>query len=271
MKAKTLIMDMLRSLRLLQALDRARFLLMKIRNRKRNREFVRNHPDVALPPDYLMYESFKLDYGRYYLNGRKSAAWLADLAGKHTDLSRARILDWGCGPARVVRHLPDLLPGSECYGTDYNRKTITWCSGAFDNITFHANDLMPGLVFNDDHFDLVYGISIFTHLSEEAHHAWLAELLRVLKPAGVLFLTLHGASFREKLSGRERADFDAGKLVVRGRVREGHRTYTSFHPESWVRNWFPPASVAEHLAGGEGDQDVWIIKKPAEQYLRQQG
>jgi SAM-dependent methyltransferase len=99
-------------------------------------------------------------------------------------------------------------------------------------------------------------------LSEEAHHAWLEELLRVLKPGGVLFLTLHGASFRDKLSGREKADFDAGKLVVRGLVKEGHRTFTAFHPESWVRSWFPPGSIAEHLSGGTGDQDVWIIKKP---------
>ena len=268
MSFKTQVMSLLRSVRLLQLIDKGRFWQMKIRNYRRNRNFVRMHPDVVLPPDYLMYESFQLDYARYYLNGEKSAGWLIDLVGNHIDLSTARILDWGCGPARMLRHLPVMLPGASCYGTDYNRKTIDWCSGVFDDITFHANDLMPPLIFQEDYFDLIYGISIFTHLSEEAHHAWLAELLRILKPGGVLFLTRHGASFRGKLTDRELTDFDAGRLVVRGLVKEGHRTFTAFHPESWVQTWLPPGSVAEHIPGNIGEQDVWMIIKPTKEFLR---
>ena len=39
---------------------------------------------------------------------------------------------------------------------------------------------------------MVYGLSIFTHLTELAQDLWLAELCRVLKPGGVAFLTFHG-------------------------------------------------------------------------------
>lgn len=251
----------LRKIGLLYLADRFRFRMMRRRNRARNRSFRRQYPDVALPPDYLMYESFQLDYERYYLNGKKTAEWLIGLAGKHADLTGASVLDWGCGPARVIRHLPELVKGGTFYGTDYNRSSIAWCSANFTDIYFHTNDLMPGLVYEKELFDFVYGISIFTHLSGEAHEAWLNELIRVLKPGGILLITLHGMSFRDKLSPREAAQFDNGDLVVRGRVREGHRTFTAFHPVSWVRVWTLSLNLLEHIPGGEGEQDVWIFRK----------
>jgi SAM-dependent methyltransferase len=120
---------------------------------------------------------------------------------------------------------------------------------------------MPGLVYEKEWFDLVFGISIFTHLSEEAHEAWLHELMRVLKPGGILFITLHGNAFREKLTPAEQVRFDSDELVVRGQVTEGHRTFTSFHPVKWVRIWTLPLTVLEHIPGQAGEQDVWILRK----------
>jgi SAM-dependent methyltransferase len=210
-----------------------------------------------------MYEAFQLDYSRYYFNGRKTAEWLVGLVGRHIDLKGASILDWGCGPARVIRHLPDLVEGGSFYGTDYNQQSISWCSANFTDIYFHSNDLMPGLIYEKEMFDLIYGISIFTHLSREAHEAWLNELTRVLKPGGILFVTLHGPSFREKLTPREQGLFDSDELVIRGHVTEGHRTFTAFHPEQWVRIWTLSLTVIEYIRGGAGEQDVWILRKNA--------
>jgi SAM-dependent methyltransferase len=252
----------LRQLGLLQFTDYLRFLWLRRKNRIPNREFRRQYPEVVLPPDYLMYESFQLDYERYYINGKKTAEWLTGLVGHHINLEGASILDWGCGPARVIRHLPGLVPGGVFYGTDYNRNSIAWCSASFTDIYFHSNDLMPGLVYEKELFNLVYGISIFTHLSQEAHEAWLNELIRVLKPGGILFITLHGDSFRNKLTPTELEKFEADQLVVRGQVSEGHRTFTAFHPVKWVRIWTLRMNVLQHIPGAEGEQDVWILQKP---------
>jgi len=251
----------LRQVGLLQLSDYFRYLYIRNKTRKQNRAFRQQFPDVAFPPDYLMYESFQLDYERYYINGRKTAEWLVGLLEKHTKLIGANVLDWGCGPARVIRHLPELIEKGTFYGTDYNRQSIAWCSANFTDIYFHSNDLMPGLVYESAMFDAIYGISIFTHLSKEAHEAWLNELIRVLKPGGLLFITLHGQSFRDKLNPAEIAVFDSDELVVRGQVTEGHRTFTAFHPEKWVRIWTLSLTVVEHIPGGPGEQDVWILKK----------
>jgi len=261
MTSKQTIARTLRQFGLMQISDYFRFLWLRHKNKEQNRAFRKKYPDVALPPDYLMYEAFQLNYERYYINGEKTAQWLVALVQKHKNLTGASVLDWGCGPARVIRHLPALIEEGTFYGTDCNQQSIAWCSANFTDIYFHSNDLMPGLIYEKEWFDLIYGISIFTHLSIEAHEAWLNELIRVLKPGGILFLTLHGEGFRQKLTPPEELLFDADELVVRGRVSEGHRTFTSFHPEKWVRIWTLRLTVLDHLRGAEGEQDVWILKK----------
>jgi len=46
----------------------------------------------------------------------------------------------------------------------------------------------PPLPFPDNSFDLIYAVSVFTHLSEEHQRTWLPELRRVLRPGGRLLL-----------------------------------------------------------------------------------
>lgn len=259
--AKSRITKALRKLGLMQFSDKMRYQVHRVKMRGKNKTFISENPDIVLPPDYMMYESFLLDYQRYYENGRKTAQWLAELIRKHKDLKGASILDWGCGPARVLRHMPEVIPEAKAYsGTDYNNKTIAWCRDNLSQIDFSNNSLMPPLVYPDESFDLVYGISIFTHLSEEAHRKWLDELIRVLKKGGVLFLTLHGEGFLDKLSEAERTTFKSGKLVVRGQVKEGHRTYAAFQPPGYVKEWTRQLKVLEHTPG-KGEQDVWVFEK----------
>ena len=259
--AKSSITKLLRKLRLMQLSDKVRYQVHRCKMRGKNKAFLNAHPGLILPPDYMMYESFLLDYQRYYENGRKTAEWLADLVKNHSKLDQAAILDWGCGPARVLRHLPEIVPEASSYsGTDYNSKTISWCEENLTGISFSTNSLMPPLSFEDESFDFIYGISIFTHLSAEAHEKWLAELKRVLRQDGILFLTLHGEGFLSKLSESEQNVFKSGQLVVRGQVKEGHRTYAAFQPPEYVKKWTKELKLLEHIPG-EGEQDVWILKK----------
>ncbi len=261
MKDKRQTLRILRHCGLMQVTDYFRYIWIRARNRKSNRGFRSRFSGVVFPPDYMMYEAYRLDYERYYINGMQSAEWLVEKVKPYVDLEKASILDWGCGPARVLRHMPGLLPAATFYGTDYNPATIAWCSKTFSNIYFHSNDLMPRLVYEKGMFDLVYGISIFTHLSEEAHEAWIGELGRILKPGGILLITLHGASFRDKLTGDEQLLFDRGELVVRGNVKEGHRTFTAFHPQSWVRKWTEGFEILKYEQGRKEEQDTLILKE----------
>ena len=261
------ISSILRKLRLIYLLDWIRFYMERFKNRKINREFKQRNPDIILPPDYLIYESFQLNYHKYYTESYDTATWVISHIGKHIQLKDKRILDWGCGPGRVIRHLPKVV-GNGCsyFGTDYNKKSIDWCTENLPGIKFNNNNLEAGLPYYNNFFDAIYGISIFTHLSEQMHYNWFAELFRILKHGGIMFLTTQGNNFIVKLTSAELERFNRGELVVRGNVKEGHRTFSAFQPKKFMEKLFENVEILEHIETKPENkswlpQDIWIIKK----------
>lgn len=252
---------------LMHSVDKWKFYLQKIQHAKNNRAFKRAHSSVQLPPDYMMFESYRLDYHKYFFGGKKSAYWIKERTEKYIDFNQKTILDWGCGPARILRHLPEVINGNcKFYGTDYNKSTIDWCQQHIPNIKFSHNQLSPPLPFSAATFDLIYGISIFTHLSAEKHYQWFEELNRITKRNGIILLTTAGAAFKENMTNSEQRKFDEGLLVTRGKVIEGHRVYAAFQPPSFLRKLFQgTAEVLEFEAGKREEwginQDLWIIRK----------
>jgi SAM-dependent methyltransferase len=102
-----------------------------------------------------------------------------------------RVLDWGCGCARVSRYfLP--LPGCQLTGVDVDPDNIGWCRANLPAGTWDVVPLRPPTRLPDAAFDLAFGVSVFTHLKEPDQFAWLAELQRVLRPGGLALMTFHG-------------------------------------------------------------------------------
>jgi len=251
----------LRKIRLLYVADYLRYFFVKYQNKKDNEAFKENFPDIVLPPDYLMYESFKLDYASYYFGGKTTAEWVQNITKEWLPEGNWVVLDWGCGPGRVIRHWPE--NNFTCFGSDVNDKSLAWCKHNFPSIRFLHQQVLPPLDIAGETFDLIYGISILTHLSLSAHFLWIKELDRILKPGGLLFLTTQGTAFKDKLTESEKRDFDQGNLIVRGAVKEGHRTFSSFHPVSFMEKLFHPFVILKHISTENevNVQDVWIVRK----------
>jgi len=249
--------------------DKMRYQWMRFKNRKINNQFINSHPGIAFPPPYMMYESFQINYQKYYIGGREDAEWIVSLVSPYCTLEQASILDWGCGPARIIRHFPDISGDSNTYsGTDYNEKTISWCKKNIPGITFSINDLHPPLPYPDNAFNLIYGISILTHLSEENQFRWSKELYRISSSKGIVMLTTHGDAFLEKLTTTEAEGYRKQKPVLRAKTKEGHRTFGTFQPPEFISNVFTNAgfSILQHIPGKRVhdtfiSQDVWILKK----------
>ena len=264
---KTLIQKIARSFRLMHLLDKVKFRVQKIRNLNLNKKFQSENPEIVIPPDYLMFESYRLDYKKYYYGGRDSARDVIQALEKHIIFKDKKILDWGCGPARVVRHLPNLLDSSnKFYGTDYNKTSIDWCRKNIKTVHFESNELNPPLNFESNFFDVVYSISIFTHLSNQSHINWINEINRVLKPGALFYTTTHGEIFKSIMSTDEKRIFKNNELVVRGNVIEGHRVFTAFQPPNYFKKLIEGKfQVLEFVPGkmeswGQ-NQDMWILQK----------
>lgn len=261
------ISSLLRKLRLLQVTDRVNFILEKLTNLRSNRIFKETNPEIILPPDYLIYESFQLNYHKFYFESINAATDLVNIFERHMEIKNKVILDWGCGPGRIIRHLPTICK-DDCsfFGSDYNRKTVNWCISNLPGISFNLNSLEASLPYQNEFFDIIYGISVFTHLSEEQHFRWYSELYRVLKETGIMIFTTQGENFVPKLNQNELDDFRKGKIVVRGKVKEGHRTYSSFQPPSFMKELFEGSEILEHIIKSPSQnkklpQDIWVIRK----------
>ena len=236
----------------------------------KNKQFIRAYPDFVLPPQELAFDAYAhVDWNRYVLDGQDDAALIAKLALKYTSALQLRILDWGCGPARVLRNLPKFLDSRSIslYGSDYNPKTIQWCQKHFKECHFAQNHLSPPLAFESNFFDVIYAISVLTHLSEESHFNWINEIKRVLKPKGIFILTTHGDYFKSFLSKSERSRYQKNQLVVRNDEREGKRDFATFHPPQFLKDTlFIGFDVEEHIPGpvpisSHLTQDLWVIRK----------
>lgn len=259
------ISQFLRKFGLIRFADRLRFYYVYLSSLKLRRQFFKENPTIKLPPSYYIYETFNLNYYSFYHKSVETAKWVVSFFKKYKTLENLKVLDWGCGPGRVIRHLPSFMDKScQFYGTDYNKSYIKWCKKNIAGVTFSSNQLTPPLQYEANTFDIIYGISIFTHLSEEMHFAWFDELIRVLKPGGILFITLQGNVFRDKLSREEKKKFDNGSLVIKAKTKEGHRTFSAFQPASFVRKLAKSNEILEHVEGivnnGKPQQDTWVIK-----------
>jgi len=103
------------------------------------------------------------------------------------------ILDWGCGCGRVSRHFSS-VDGISFYGADVDHDNAAWCSENLGFGNFRRIPLHPPTDFDTGAFDLIYGISVFTHLHEDVQLAWLEELKRISAPGATLLMTIHGAT-----------------------------------------------------------------------------
>jgi ubiquinone/menaquinone biosynthesis C-methylase UbiE len=103
------------------------------------------------------------------------------------------ILDWGIGCGRVAvpikRHF---FPTAQVIGVDVDSFNIAWCQKYITDIETSICDFYPKINVLDQTIDVVYGISVMTHLTEDVQEIWLRELKRILKPGGISILTIHG-------------------------------------------------------------------------------
>jgi SAM-dependent methyltransferase len=157
---------------------------------------------LPLPPSRLMRLVAASDDVTWFLEGGELAAssMRAVLARNGVTIEHlGAILDFGCGAGRVLRHWKD-LNGPALHGTDYNPELIAWCVANLPFAEFRVNRLNGVVDSPDASFDLISAFSIFTHLSAPGQSFWIAELSRLLKPGGHLFLTTHGAHYLSRLS-----------------------------------------------------------------------
>ena len=198
---------------------------------------------------------------------------LVELTGKHVH-AFDRVLDWGVGCGRLARHFP-AAHARALVGCDIDRDNVDWCAANLPG-TFVASRLVPPLPFEHESFDVVYGVSVFTHLREAMQMRWLDELARLTRPGAILLMTMHGetaidfsrlapADYR-----RTRARVAREGLVVSGTNSQldGHAEHEGeyvnvYHSTDYVRRvWGRHFDVLHVLPGYILHHDLVVMRKP---------
>jgi SAM-dependent methyltransferase len=147
----------------------------------------------------------------------------------------ARVLDFGCGPGRVMTWFHSLHRGWRFTGTDIDAEAIGWAAGNLSHIgSFDVNAPHPPLKYPDAHFDFIFSISIFTHLPEDMEIEWLRELGRVARPGALLALSVHSEDLLTRSMPKRGFHYAVGD----GTDGLPEFYQTSFHTNAYIeREW----------------------------------
>jgi hypothetical protein len=120
---------------------------------------------------------------KFLLDGYTTVVELRKVVEKVTGRSLSTfssILDWGCGCGRLTRHLIEALEGADTRisGIDIDRENVQWCKSNLPRASFDSCDLDPPTSLPAAAFELIIGLSVFTHLDEATQFAWLNKLPR---------------------------------------------------------------------------------------------
>ena len=101
------------------------------------------------------------------------------------------MLDFGCGSGRTIRSI-NPKGHDRVMGIDIDQTAIRWCQSNLPGYQFEHVEPDPPTSLPAGYFDLIYAISVFTHLNKEMQFSWLSEIDRLLAPNGIFIASLDG-------------------------------------------------------------------------------
>jgi SAM-dependent methyltransferase len=162
---------------------------------------------AALPPSHLR---IRVGVGRYVLNNHVEHLhgvrlyWLYALSKGYFNMS-SNILDIGCGCGRYAQYIRDYNLYDDHFrgtyiGIDIDEEAIEWCKKHFDQrfkffvstdkYRTPTDEYRPYTVpVASSSIDLVFSMSLYTHLLEQELINCTNETYRVLKPGGYVNAT----------------------------------------------------------------------------------
>jgi SAM-dependent methyltransferase len=175
-----------------------------------------------------------------------------------------KILDFGCGSGRTLLWWASMDRHPQLFGTDIDAEAIGWLSAHLP-VEANVNQFVPPLPYSDGQMDIVYAISVFTHLDEAAQDAWLGELRRVTRPGGTLLLSVHSEDGNAVLSAQDDATLRQNGFVFRRDFSVASKIFgagyqNTYHTDDYIqRNWGKLFKVLGRI--NMGRQDLMVLRR----------
>ncbi len=219
------------------------------------------------------------DLALYQEIGRRTREEILALLPEAWSFEGKRVLDFGCGAGRTLRHFVAEADVAEIHGCEIDAPSVAWLEANLSP-PFHVlrNEEAPPLPLESDSFDLIWAISVYTHLTDRWAE-WLLEHHRLLRDGGLLIATILGPELADELHPAvpDARDADRGAPTDRVGMNVVHHDRgwdlggpATFHSEWWIReHWGRAFDVLELREDGfialprwRGQGVVVLAKRP---------
>ena len=180
-------------------------------------------------------------------------------------LKTPRVLEFASGHGRFTRHLAKAVGADRVTVSDVVPSAVEFAQGTF-GVQGFASASVPEQVRWAGQFELVFVLSLFSHLPRSTWGRWLAQLWGAVAPGGLLVFSTHGA---------KAAAFDSVTLDEEGFFfapsSESHAIDAQEYGTSFTSEAFVRARIAEHCGAQAlvysapvhfwNHQDAWVLRK----------
>ena len=204
------------------------------------------HRDVAaVPPVTGRIRAGDMRIGNFMEAGRnchQPIRTAIDTYQVRSERQPPRLLDFGCGVGRVLQYFA--RDGKEeLWACDVDVAAIAYLHRAFPAIRATVSHYAPPLQYPDGHFDLIYSVSVWTHLAPHLQVPWLLEMRRLLAPNGLALLTTIGPFGYRNGTHLAAVTFSLEDLLRDGFCYSEYKTRYVFGGPSYGAAYHTPAYV----------------------------
>lgn len=204
---------------------------------------------------------------------RSAAFSYTSLTGR--TLTRASMLDYGCGYGRLARLMYYFTDPENLHGVDPWDRSIAICQDDGLGENFRQSEYLPdSLPVPRTNFDFIYAFSVFTHLSPRATKAALDVCRRYISEDGVMLITIRPVEYWDlDQSVHELSDTSQVRLAherdgfafsplnlppVDGDLTYGNTSMTT----DWIEAHFPRWRVAMVDRSLDDAYQVYVALRP---------
>jgi SAM-dependent methyltransferase len=174
-----------------------------------------------------------------------------------------RVLDFGCGAGRTLRHFVPEAAVAEFWGCDIDVESIEWLNANLSPpVRGFVNDERPPLPHPDNSFDLIYAFSVFTHITDQ-WSSWLLEIHRLLSSEGLLVATFLGKGMSELIAEEPWVEERIGMNVLKADEGFEHGGPMVLMSPWWIEeHWGRAFEIVRLTAGATPPAHGMIVARP---------
>jgi SAM-dependent methyltransferase len=165
------------------------------------------------------------------------------------------VLEIGCGYGRIVRELRAVMSPDRIYVTDIIDEAARFTAAEFGVQRIPVIE-EAGPEWND-RFELVYLLSVYTHMRRDIVVAHLSRLAQLIKPGGLVVFTVHGEESAATAEQYQQYWLDKAKLLDALRNQGYYYECYPYYDFEYGLSWFTPQAV--HTAVAEAAPDLEAV------------